>query len=323
MPPLASLRRHWDWIGLAAGGAMGLADYGLFVFMGSPELSPPDPAIFAIGLALTFGALGFAVGRLAIQRQRARRDADTIASQLCQLEDAQRALVQQEKLAAIGRIAAGVAHEVRNPLGVIRASAALVREGFAPGDDAFRACQFICDESDRLNVLVATLLDFSRPTHPRVEVIDIEKVLDHALEVAGDAIRAADARVVREIAPGHDPVRADPNLLAQVLLDLLINAAEAVASGGRIAVRVATDAAALRIEVADDGPGVAASLRAQLFEPFVTTKARGTGLGLAMALRIAEAHGGTLVFVEGAGTGPGGVGACFRLLVPARREVAA
>jgi len=323
VPLLTSLRRHWDLIGLAAGCAMGLADYGLFVFMGSPELSPPDPAIFAIGLAVTFGALGFAVGRLAIQRQHARRDADTIARQLRQLEDAQRALVQQEKLAAIGRIAAGVAHEVRNPLGVIRASAALVREGFAPGDDSFRACQFICDESDRLNVLVTTLLDFSRPTQPRVAAIDIQKVLDHALEVAGDAIRAADARVVREIAPGHDPVCADPNLLAQVLLDLLINAAEAIASGGRIAVRVATDAATLRIEVADDGPGVAASLRAQLFEPFVTTKARGTGLGLAMALRIAEAHGGTLAFVEGAGTGPGGAGACFRLIVPARREVAA
>lgn len=323
MPLLASLRRHWDWIGLVAGVAMGFADYGLFVFMGSPELSPPDPAIFAIGLAVTFGALGFAVGRLAIQRQRARRDADTIARQLRQLEDAQRALVQHEKLAAIGRIAAGVAHEVRNPLGVIRASAALMREGFAPGDDSFRACQFICDESDRLNGLVTTLLDFSRPTQPRIEAIDVEKVLDHALELAGDALRAIDARAVREIAPQQGTVRADPHLLAQVLLDLLINAAEAVAPQGRIAVRVASDAAALRIDVADDGPGVAPSLRAQLFEPFVTTKPRGTGLGLAMALRIAEAHGGTLVFVEGAGAGADGAGACFRLALPARSEVAA
>jgi signal transduction histidine kinase len=323
VPLLSPLRRHWDWIGLAAGVAMGLADYGLFVFMGSPELAPPNPAVFAGSLAVVFGALGFAVGRLATLRQRARRDADTIERQLRQLEDAQRALVQQEKLAAIGRIAAGVAHEVRNPLGVIRASAALVREGFAPGDDSFRACQFICDESDRLNVLVTTLLDFSRPTQPRIEAIDIEKLLDHALELAGDAIRASDARVVREIAPQQSPMRADPHLLAQVLLDLLINAAEAVSREGRIAVRIASDATALRIEVADDGPGVAREQRVQIFEPFVTTKPRGTGLGLAMALRIAEAHGGTLAFVDGAGAGAGGAGACFRLVLPVRREVAA
>jgi hypothetical protein len=78
VPSLSSIRRHWDWIGLAAGVAMGFADYGLFVFMGSPELSPPDPAVFAIGLAVVFGALGFAVGRLALARHRARRDTDTI-----------------------------------------------------------------------------------------------------------------------------------------------------------------------------------------------------------------------------------------------------
>jgi signal transduction histidine kinase len=315
-------RRRWDRIGLAVGVGCGLADYGLFVFMGSPELSPPNPAVFAIGLAVVFGALGFAVGRLAIQRQRARRDADTIERQLRQLEDAQRALVQQEKLAAIGRLAAGVAQEVRNPLGVIRASAALVREGFAPGDDAFRACQFIVDESDRLNVLVTTLLDFSRPTRPRIEAVDVERVLDHALELAGDSIRARGAVVAREIAPASGAVRADAHLLAQVLLDLVTNAAEAVEPGGRIAVRVASEAAALRIDVADDGPSVPVEQRAQLFEPFVTTKPRGTGLGLAMAQRIVEAHGGTLVFVDGAGAGAGGAGACFRLVVPARAQAA-
>lgn len=316
-------RRHWDWIGLAVGVASGLADYGLFVFMGSPELSPPDPAIFATALAIVFGALGFAVGRLAVARQRARRDADTIERQLRQLEDAQRALVQQEKLAAIGRLAAGVAHEVRNPLGVIRASAAMVREGFAPGEDSFRACQFIVDEADRLNVLVTTLLDFSRPTQPRIEAVDVERVLDHALELAGDSIRARDAKVEREIAPAREPVHADSHLLAQVLLDLVTNAVEAIAPGGRIAVRVASEAAALRIDVADDGPGVAPEQRVQIFEPFVTTKPRGTGLGLAMAQRIVEAHGGTLVFVDGAGAGAEGAGACFRLTVPARAEAAA
>jgi two-component system sensor histidine kinase HydH len=315
-PAGMGLRRHWDLVGLAAGAAIGIADYGLFLAMGSPEIEPLPPELFAGGLALVFGGLGFAVGRLALARQRARRDADTIARQLRALEEAQRTLLQQEKLAAVGRLAAGVAHEVRNPLGVIRASASLLREGFPPGGDAYRACGFICEEIDRLNALITALLGFSRPAEPKLVPVSIDGVLDRALQLAGEAVRRPGLALWREGDGASPELRADPDLLAQVLLDLVINAAEAVGEPGRIAIRVGGDEDWLRVEVADDGPGVAPERASEIFEPFVTSKARGTGLGLAMALRIAETHRGRLELVPGAGAGAGGAGACFRLSVP-------
>lgn len=111
-------------------------------------------------------------------------------------------------------------------------------------------------------------------------------------------------------------VPADADLLAQVLLGLLLNAADAVAERGRIVVRAMADDAAVTVEVADDGPGVPPADAEQVFEPFFTTKAGGTGLGLAMALRIAQAHGGTLELAPGRGAGANGAGACFRLRLP-------
>jgi two-component system sensor histidine kinase HydH len=310
------VRRHWDWIGLAAGAAIGMLDYGLFLAMGSPELAPLRPERFAVGLALAFGALGFAVGRLALARQRARRDAETITSQLHELEDTQQRLVQQEKLAAIGRLAAGVAHEVRNPLGVIRASAKMVQESFAAGDDRWRACEFVAEETDRLNALITALLTFSRPTAPRLIEADLARVVDRALELARPAIERRHVRVEREASAALPGLRADPDLLSQVLLDLVLNAIESVAPGGRVAVRADAVDGRLVVEVADDGPGVPPGERESIFEPFVTTKSRGTGLGLPMALRIAEAHGGSLAYVPEAGLGPRGAGACFRVSVP-------
>jgi signal transduction histidine kinase len=310
------MRRRWDWVGAAVGVAVGLLDYGLFVLLGRPEQAPPRPEVVAPALSLVFGVLGLAVGRLALARQRARRDADTISRQLAQLEEAQRAVVQQEKLAAIGRLAAGVAHEVRNPLGVIRASASMAQESFRPGEDAWRACQFIQEETDRLNSLITALLTFARPAQPRVAAVAVEKVVDRAVELARPVLERRSVSVERALQRALPELHADPDLLAQVLLDLLLNAAEAVPVGGRVAVRAASEGVALRLEVADDGPGVPEGDRQTVFEPFVTSKARGTGLGLAMALRIAEAHGGTLAYVAGRGLGAGGSGACFRVEIP-------
>ena len=128
--------RHWDWIGLAAGVAMRPRRLRALRLHGLAGAVAAEPGgVRGSGSPWSSARSASRSGDSRSQRQRARRDADTIARQLRQLEDAQRALVQQEKLAAIGRLAAGVAHEVRNPLGVIRASAAMVRESFAPGDD--------------------------------------------------------------------------------------------------------------------------------------------------------------------------------------------
>ena len=127
------------------------------------------------------------------------------------------------------------------------------------------------------------------------------------------------ALVRREGDAADETVTADPELVAQLLLGLATNAAEAAQPGGRVELRARREPGRVVLAVADDGPGVPAEDRERIFEPFFTTKERGTGLGLAMAERIARAHGGALRLVPGAGAGPGGSGACFELALPAGR----
>ncbi|MCG8589665.1 MAG: ATP-binding protein [Proteobacteria bacterium] len=308
----------WAWIGTLVGIGIGLGDFVVMLSFGADlKLSGQDVTAAVLGsFVVSYGLLGYAMGRVAEARARARRDANTIAVQLEQLERAQRELVQQEKLAAIGRLAAGVAHEVRNPLGVIRASASMVKESFEAGEDPYRACEFICEEIDRLDGLIHGLLTFSRPTRPQPEKVSLEKLVDHALQLADAELAKRGITVEREADGATPELTADPDLLAQLIFGLILNAAQALEGEGRIVLRTRFEAPGWRLEVADSGPGVSPEDAAHVFEPFFTTKATGTGLGLAMAERIAEAHDGTLALVPGAGAGPDGSGACFALDLP-------
>ena len=318
--PRSTPRRRWDWIGLAAGLALGAFDASaLFLFDADMTLAGRDVTLPVLAVFLfSFGALGFAVGRLAMERERAHEDAATIERQLRELEASQAAALQNEKLAAIGRLAAGIAHEVRNPLGVIRSSAAMVQEGFAAGDEAWRACEFIREETIRLDALTGKLLDFARPRPLRVQSLPLEKCVLHALQLAAPELEARRIQVSQEGIERAPALEADPDLLAQLVLDLVVNAAEAAGEGGRLALRAQAAQADLLLEVADSGPGVALAGAEQIFEPFFTTKPRGTGLGLAMVARIVQAHAGSIEIAQGRGAGPGGAGACFRVRLPLR-----
>jgi two-component system sensor histidine kinase HydH len=317
--------RRYDLWGLALGALAGAIDASaLLLFDADLTLAGRDVTVPLIGLFLgTFAALGFAVGRLAMARERARRDADLIARQLRELEDSQRALLQHEKLAAVGRLAAGIAHEVRNPLGVIRSAASVVQEGFGKHDDSWRACEFIREETARLDGLVTALLDFAKPRPLRVQRVGLATVAERALPVADEVAARAGVTLERQTVGVLPALEADADLLAQALIDLVSNAVEASAVGGRVVLRLIGDAQEALVEVADSGPGVAAENVERVFEPFFTTKAQGTGLGLAMACRIAEAHGGSVSLVEGRGAGGDGAGACFRLRLPIRAAHAA
>jgi signal transduction histidine kinase len=309
---------RWDWIGLVAGGALGLLDALALPALGGEFVIAGRNATLPIVLLFSgsFAALGFATGRLALARSRAREAEATIRAQLEALEKAQSRVIQQEKLAALGRVAAGIAHEVRNPLGVIRASASMLEERFEPAEDAGRACRFIVEEIDRLNGLITALLTFARPAQPRLGSVALEKVVDRALQLASDEVRARHLDLVCEVRGVLPEVRADADLLAQVVYGLVVNAAERLPERGRIELRLTGDRDFASIEVADSGEGVDAALSDQIFEPFFTTKAGGTGLGLAMAERIVEAHAGRLELAPGAGAGDAGAGACFRVVLP-------
>ncbi len=319
--------RRLDLVGAAAGLALGLLDTWLLGRSGvEMQLAGRDAsALVALTFASSLTLFGFLAGRLAMARARLRADAATIRRQQEQLDAAAREAFENEKLAAIGRLAAGIAHEVRNPLGVIRASAAMVREHFPETEDAHRACGFILEEIDRLDGLIASLLAFARPTPLRVRTALLGQVVGHVATLAEESLRKRSAELVAELEAPDAALRVDPDLIAQVLLGLVTNAAEAVSTGGRVELRAHSEPERVVVEVADDGPGVPEADRERVFEPFFTTKTDGTGLGLAMAERIVRAHGGHLRVVSGAGAGPAGRGACFELTLPraAPVEVAA
>ena len=314
--------RRWDLFGAAAGLLLGIGDTLLLRATGVAMTISGSDATWLVGVTFTSSTalLGFLVGRLIRARARARRDAETIAQQRSALADSERAALQNEKLAALGRLAAGIAHEVRNPLGVIRASAAMVQEHFEPEAEDHRACGFIMEEIDRLDGLIGSLLAFAKPAPLQVRPSAVEDWVERASVLAQEKLRQQGVALRRQLCASTAMVPADPDLLSQALLGLLTNAAEALEAPGTVEIRSRDDGDTLVVEVADDGPGVAPDDRDRVFEPFFTTKARGTGLGLAMASRIVRAHGGELRLVPGGGSGPNGRGACFALHLPRHAE---
>ncbi len=309
------MKRAPAWTGFAIGFAIGAFDYALFRALGVDMRLAGRPVTLEVCalFAGSYAVLGFLGGRLV----EARR---TIAGQLAALEASQARALENEKLAAIGRLAAGVAHEVRNPLGVIRSAASVLVEGTPATDPRARAGTFIVEEVDRLDRLVRALLDYSRRLQIVPRPVDLARVAGGAVALGGEALGR---RRVAVESDGRPIAAGDPDLLTQVLLGLLVNAAQATSEDGRVEVRLAAEAGDVTAEVADDGPGIAPEIRDHLFEPFHTTKPGGTGLGLAMAARVVQAHGGRIEVPEGRGAGAGGAGACFRIRLPASRESAA
>lgn len=323
--PNGSVR--WGGIGAALGLVLAVVDMALMVALGVEMRLGGYDATLGVGifLATSFAGFGYTVGRLVEARRRLMRSRRVILAQLEALEASQARLVQSEKLAGLGRLAAGVAHEVRNPLGVIRASASMMMEDVPPGGEGYQAGEFICEEVDRLSAFVSALMDFSKPLQVRRGAMDPLDVAEQARRRAAEAARDAGVEVRVEAAAGIGPgavALADANLWTQALLGLVLNAVQVLGEEGgeAVVVRVSREARGVWLwDVADDGPGIDPDDAARVMEPFYTTRADGTGLGLAMVQRVIEAHGGALEVIQGAGLGEGGRGACLRARLPGER----
>ncbi len=284
-----------------------LSGFGITFAMNGRDVTLLVAAFFASSMAL----FGYLVGALMEARRRDRQAAAVIRAQVETISAARARLVQSEKLAALGQLATAIAHEVRNPLAVIRSAAQGLSEAAAPGDaEAQRACTFITAEIDRLSNVISSLLAFARPPQLAPRAVPVAALFDRALLLAADDLAESGVRVRRDAAD-VPAVHADPDLVCQVLLGLLANAAEVVPAGGEIALEARPADGAVELAVADSGPGVAPELRERVFEPFFTTRPRGTGLGLAVARQIVEAHGGRIAVADR----PGG-GARFVIRLP-------
>jgi signal transduction histidine kinase len=226
--------------------------------------------------------------------------AGALASMVRRLEAARIELAHQESLAAMGTMAAVLAHEIRTPLSVLRGSADMLRKRVADDERTGELVSFVDEEIQRLERLVNDLLAFARPRPPDMGATDLAAAAARAAKALG--ARAAEEGTVVEASLEPAPVRGDEEQLYQVTLNLLTNALEA-APGGTIELRTSADDVA-RLEVSDDGAGIPADRLEEVWTPFVTTRRGGTGLGLPLVRRIARAHGGDAAIesVPGAGT---------------------
>ena len=226
---------------------------------------------------------------------------------------------QRERLAQLGMLAASVAHEIRNPLTSIKGAAQIVERELSdrPGLDSAREyLTLLAGEVDRLDGVMEALLAFARPRPPRLRSVAVNALSGELARAARIGLPPGIA-LAEDYAPEEPELEADPELLKQAVLNLIKNAAEAVAETGTITLRtrvVVGRRPSVVIEVLDDGPGIPAEQLDRIASPFFTTKARGTGLGLAIAAGIAEAHGGALKLEN---TDPHGARAS--LMLPRRR----
>ncbi|BDD85674.1 two-component system sensor histidine kinase NtrB [Desulfofustis limnaeus] len=218
------------------------------------------------------------------------------------IKDMERQLERSRRMAALGKMAAGIAHEIRNPLGTLKGFAHYFRNLTVMNDEGQAYADLMISEVDRLNKTVSGLLQFARPRAPHLIPVSLDELFERTLALMtsdftqqGVAVRVAGASQVI--------VEADPELLQQVLMNLLKNSIDAMAGGGTITLSVQEDTGQVRIRVSDTGCGMSEQDRERMFDPFFTTKKTGTGLGLAVSHQIVEQHGGSIDVETASGRG--------------------
>jgi two-component system sensor histidine kinase HydH len=258
------------------------------------------------------------------QTRRYQETAETLVETNRRLEQMQAEARRSERLAALGQLSAGLAHEIRNPLGVIKGSAEMLGQKLGKSDPiATELAGYISTETNRLSSLVTRFLDFARPLHADLAPQDITAILDRALMDVGSLWKGPAVRVEKDYARGLPAVVVDEGLCEQAFINIVQNAFDAMgASGGVLRVKIVTatsnDREGVEVRIEDTGPGIPIELREQIFNPFVTTKKTGVGLGLSIVSKIMDGHHG-FVRVEEASGG----GARFVMFFPAAGETAA
>jgi signal transduction histidine kinase len=218
-----------------------------------------------------------------------------------------------ERMALLGRLATGLAHEIRNPLGSIAGSVQLLKATRSLSDEDQALCEIIQREAARLNDLVTDMMDLSRPRQPQMVHTDVARLAREVVELAGKSGRGASDVAVSYDGPESAHVVADGAQLRQLLWNLVRNGVQASSAGDRVVVSLRVGERTLELAVSDQGVGIAPESRGRLFDAFFTTRSHGTGVGLAVVKRIADEHGFTITVDSGTSNEKGAV---FRLSMP-------
>jgi two-component system NtrC family sensor kinase len=236
-----------------------------------------------------------------------------------ELEEHQEEILQSRKIAAIGTLTAGIAHELNNPINNIALTAEALKEDFGQMDEgeAQGLMQDILVQAERASEIVKGLLDYSRSERPELEPVSIVTVIDDTLKLVRNQLMLSGIQVDKEISPEVPPISGDRKSLQQVFLNLFINAIQAMSDGGQLIIRVWSDRDQwLHVDVKDTGQGIDPEHLPHIFDPFYTTKevGRGTGLGLSVTYGIIEKHGGHIEVHSKKGEG-----ALFSIVLPVKK----
>jgi len=248
-----------------------------------------------------------------------------ILRDLSEVRRLQQEVRRKEKLAAIGSLAAGVAHEIRNPLSSIKGYATYFGTRFPEDSEDRAAAGILVQEVDRLNRVITDLIGLARPSDLNRVPTDVAGLANHCLRLLGPDAAAQGVSLALKSTPQIPPVDLDPDRFAQALLNICLNGMEAMPGGGSLSLHIDTDETGMvRVRVSDTGHGISPEARERIFDPYFTTKSQGTGLGLAIVHKIVEAHGGTVHAAPGPlppqgempADGTEGRGTTFTILLP-------
>ncbi|MBI5844319.1 MAG: histidine kinase [Deltaproteobacteria bacterium] len=235
---------------------------------------------------------------------------------LAKLEQSREHLIQAEKLAMVGKLSAGVAHSIRNPLTSVKMRLFSLERSLSLNPVQKEDFEVISEEIGHLDTIIANFLEFARPPRLKMQSLSLSDVVDATLALFRHRLESYGMKVSVERGERLPPTQADPEQLKEVLANLLVNSCEAMAQGGKISIRESVEntpegGGFVSVEYSDNGPGISPELAEKIFEPFFSTKEEGSGLGLSIAKRVMDEHGGSIRILSTAGSG-----ATFVLKVP-------
>jgi len=220
-------------------------------------------------------------------------------------------LRRADRLSALGELSAGMAHEIRNPLGAIKGAVEILKDDYSPEEAKYEFIQILLKETDRLNSIVQEFLGFAQPKQPEYQQADVNESLEAVLTLTAQEARKAGVQVVKRLDPSIGKRSLDAGLLKQAFLNLVLNAIQSMPKGGSLTVESYLRDGMIVVNIIDTGTGISDENRRKLFSPFFTTKKNGTGLGLAITYRIIENHRGRIDVASEPGKG-----ATFTVKIP-------
>jgi len=300
--------------------------YCSFLFEVLPEYEfTAEAATYLAIRVVFFFFVAVVVNQFAVENRRQVKKYQTLSETLeqtnRQLQRAEAEARRSERLAALGQMSAGLAHEIRNPLGVIKGSAEMLTQKLKASQPLERELAgYISSEVNRLNALVVRFLDFARPQHLELHAQDISKIVEQSLELVQNQLPGAGVKIERDYARDLPDVQVDAQFCERIFVNLILNAFQAMsdhAAGAEPILRMAigpetwSGKSGVVVSIEDTGPGVPAELREHIFNPFFTSKKDGVGLGLSIVAKIVDDHRGWIRL-----EGVPGRGARFRVFLP-------